>query len=107
MCGCMLVWICTHTHTHTHTHTGVLAQIMLATQDDWPPHMFAASDVTGPVTGPYENIEISLAAIFYISSVLIAGAVLVNTVVGIFVENYEVAVSPRRECRARSLTCCS
>ena len=80
---------------------------MLATQDDWPPHMFAASDVTGPVTGPYENIEISLAAIFYISSVLIAGAVLVNTVVGIFVENYEVAVSPRRECRARSLTCCS
>ena len=94
-----------HTHTHTHTHTGVLAQIMLATQDDWPPHMFAASDVTGPVTGPYENIEISLAAIFYISSVLIAGAVLVNTVVGIFVENYEVAVSARRECRALSLTC--
>ena len=70
---------------------GVMSQLMLATQDDWPVHMFAASDVTGPVTGGSENQMIWLASTFYIASVLMAGAVLVNTVVGIFVENYDVA----------------
>jgi hypothetical protein len=69
---------------------GFLAQMMLSSQDDWPPHMFAATDVTGPVTGRFQNNEVVLATIFYILSLLITGAVLVNTVVGIFVENYEV-----------------
>ena len=69
---------------------GFTSQMMLATQDDWPPHMFAAADVSGPVTGPSEGQQIWLAVIFYIFSLLTTSAVLVNTVVGIFVENYEI-----------------
>ena len=72
---------------------GFTSQIMLATQDDWPPHMFAAADTSGPVTGPAENQQIWLAAIFYIFSLVTSSAVLVNTVVGIFVENYELALA--------------
>ena len=33
---------------------GFQTQLMLASQDDWPVHMFAATDVAGPVTGRFQ-----------------------------------------------------
>lgn len=42
-----------------------------------------------------------VAPLYYVLVVIITGAVLVNTVVGIFVENYEVAVLERDSKRER------
>ena len=48
-----------------------------------------------------ENMFMPVAPLYYVLVVIITGAVLVNTVVGIFVENYEVAVQEREAKRER------
>jgi len=52
-------------------------------------------DGSGKLTGAVENQMMPIAPTYYLLAIVISGAVLVNTVVGILVENYEVAVMER------------
>eukprot|EP00960_Hanusia_phi_P032705 750013-Hanusia_phi.AAC.1 len=66
----------------------ILTQLMLASQDNWPNHFWSGADTTSKITGPQENNQLLMASIFYIISLLVAGAVIVNMVVGVFVDCY-------------------
>jgi len=68
--------------------SAILTQLMLASQDNWPNHFWSGADTTSKITGPEENNQLFMASIFYIVSLLVAGAVIVNMVVGVFVDCY-------------------
>ena len=63
---------------------------VLATQDDWPNHMLAGIDATDARTGPYQN-NAPLLVIFYVATILLAGYLVVNIFVGVFVDCYQSA----------------
>eukprot|EP00961_Rhodomonas_salina_P164213 2212062-Rhodomonas_salina.1 len=70
----------------------VRSMFILATQDDWPDHMFAGVDATTTTTGPYQNNNPFL-ALYYIASILIAGYLVINIFVGVFVDCYNSAAT--------------
>jgi uncharacterized protein YneF (UPF0154 family) len=65
----------------------LFAQLILATQDDWPAHMLIGTDISGKHTGPSSNISLYI-ALFYMISVVAMAFVVINMVVGVFVEAY-------------------
>jgi len=70
----------------------VKSMFILATQDDWPDHMFAGVDATSEKEGPYQNNNPFL-ALYYIASILIAGYLVINIFVGVFVDCYNSAAT--------------
>ncbi|KAJ1482881.1 Ion transport protein-domain-containing protein [Baffinella frigidus] len=68
---------------------------VLATQDDWPNHMLAGIDATDTRTGPFQNKQPGNKqpglVIFYIATILLAGYLVVNIFVGVFVDCYQSA----------------
>jgi hypothetical protein len=48
---------------------------------------WAGVDATSTVTGPYQNNSLGL-VIFYIASILVAGYLVINIFVGVFVDCY-------------------
>ena len=75
--------------------TALVSQLLMSSEDEWPLHMWAGVDVSGKLTGPIENQMMPIAPTYFMLVIVITSAVLVNTVVGIIVENYEVAVMER------------
>ena len=73
-------------------YTAFIAMFILSSQDDWPSHLFASMDGTGPLTGPKENTEI-IAALFFILALLITSAIVINMFVGVFVDCYYGAMA--------------
>lgn len=73
----------------------IRALFIIATQDSWPEHMWAGVDATGTKTGPYQNRNGSY-IIYYIACIMVAGYLVVNIFVGVFVDCYN-AVSAEME----------
>jgi len=73
-----------------------VAMFILSSQDDWPSHMFAAMDGTGPLTGMKNgggSLNTILAPFFFVAALLIASAIVVNMFVGVFVDCYYSAMA--------------
>ena len=73
-----------------------IAMFTLSTQDDWPSHMLAAMDGTGPLTGMKNSgggLNTFLAPFFFICAMLITSAVVINMFVGVFVDCYFSAMA--------------
>eukprot|EP00961_Rhodomonas_salina_P226713 3065690-Rhodomonas_salina.1 len=64
----------------------IRSMFVLSTQDDWPNHMWAGIDSTGSKkTGPVQNSQLGL-MIYYVACILIAGYLVINIFVGVFVD---------------------
>ena len=74
----------------------LFAQLVIATQDDWPAHMLVGTDVSGKFTGPMNNLNLSY-ALFYIISITGMAFVVINMVVGVFVDAYYDALDWKME----------
>ena len=72
----------------------LFAQLILATQDDWPAHMLSAADISGAYTGPSNDQSIYL-SVFYMISVIAMAMVVINMVVGVFVDAYQEALTEK------------
>lgn len=74
----------------------LFAQLMIATEDDWPAHMLIGADVSGKHTGPVTNLSLPY-TIFYMLSGVAMAFVVMNMVVGVFVEAYYKALDEASE----------
>jgi len=74
----------------------LFAQLILATQDDWPAHMLIGTDITGAHTGPANDQSLYL-SLFYMVSVVAMAFVVINMVVGVFVDNYQAVLKEREK----------
>ena len=74
----------------------LFSQLILATQDDWPSHMLIGADVSGPHTGPVTNHALYL-TFFYMVSVVAMAFVVINMVVGVFVDAYYGALDEKQQ----------
>ncbi len=72
----------------------LFAQLMIATEDDWPAHMLIGMDVSGKHTGPVANMSLAY-AFFYMLSMVAMAFVVINMVVGVFVEAYYQALDEK------------
>ena len=72
----------------------LFAQLMIATEDDWPAHMLIGMDVSGKHTGPFANNSL-VYAFFYMLSMVAMAFVVINMVVGVFVEAYYQALDEK------------
>ena len=66
----------------------LIAMFILSSQDDWPSHMFASIDGTGPLTGYKQGANSFMAPIFFIAALMITSAIVINMFVGVFVDCY-------------------
>jgi len=71
-------------------YRAVMSIFILATQDDWPIHMWAGVDATGKLTGPMQNHNLPM-MLFYVVSIVLASYLVVNIFVGVFVDCYTLA----------------
>ena len=74
----------------------IFAQLILATQDDWPSHMLTATDISGAFTGPSSDQYMSL-SLCYMISVIAMAMVVINMVVGVFVDAYQEVLTEKEE----------
>ena len=120
------VWI-THPVNFDNIFHAIMAMFILATQDDWQNHMvrfcllfpldfvsfisffqqWAGTDATSSTTGPVANNQPGI-ALFYVCCIMVAGYLVVNIFVGVFVDSYNLASdkmvkenSGKREPRAK------
>jgi len=70
-----------------------IAMFILSSQDDWPSHMFASVDGTGPLTGMKQGSNSYLAPIFFILALMGTSAIVINMFVGVFVDCYYGAMA--------------
>uniref|UniRef100_A0A7S1GW80 EF-hand domain-containing protein n=1 Tax=Hemiselmis andersenii TaxID=464988 RepID=A0A7S1GW80_HEMAN len=70
----------------------IRALFILATQDDWPDHMWAGVDATGNKSGRWQNRN-EVYILYYIFCIMVAGYLIVNIFVGVFVDCYNAAAS--------------
>jgi hypothetical protein len=73
-----------------------VAMFILSSQDDWPSHMFAAMDGTGPLTGRKNNggsLNNVLAPFFCVVALLVTSSIVINMFVGVFVDCYYSAMA--------------
>jgi len=70
-----------------------IAMFILSSQDDWPSHMWAAVDGTGPLTGAKQGANSILAPIFFILALMGTSAIVINMFVGVFVDCYYGAMA--------------
>ncbi len=66
----------------------LIAMFILSSQDDWPSHMWASVDGTGPLTGNKQGANPYMAPFFFLSALMITSAVVINMFVGVFVDCY-------------------
>uniref|UniRef100_A0A7S0VSM7 EF-hand domain-containing protein n=1 Tax=Hemiselmis tepida TaxID=464990 RepID=A0A7S0VSM7_9CRYP len=71
-------------------YRAVMSIFILATQDDWPIHMWAGVDATAKLTGPKQNHNLPM-MLFYVVSIVLASYLVVNIFVGVFVDCYTMA----------------
>mmetsp|Transcript_31531 Transcript_31531/g.76314 ORF Transcript_31531/g.76314 Transcript_31531/m.76314 type:complete len:1933 (-) Transcript_31531:88-5886(-) len=76
---------------------------ILATQDDWPEHMWAGIDATSSTTGAKQNHSLWL-FIFYVFCILVAGYLVINIFVGVFVDCYNSVAAEMEEPLEEKLT---
>eukprot|EP00960_Hanusia_phi_P020271 598455-Hanusia_phi.AAC.1 len=63
------------------------SMFIIATQDNWPGHMFAGIDARSSLLGPWEGNNKAM-FFFYLAAVLVSAFVVVNMFIGVFVDVY-------------------